>query len=379
MNTIDTHKALDCLSDSLKSNAQKSLGYPVAKDFDYSFLYPFLQLPLNNIGDPFTPSTYKVDTREVEREVLNFMAQLFRAPKDHWWGYVTNGGSEGNLYGLYLAREYFPKGMVYYSQATHYSVTKNLHLLDMPRVVIKAQENGEIDYEDLRQTLQINRHITPIIFINIGTTMKEAKDDLKKIRQMLDELAIEDYHIHADGALSGMIAPFLTPRPAFDFADGVDSIAVSGHKFIGSPIPCGFVLVKKHLRDKIARSISYIGSEDTTISGSRNGFTPLVLWYAIKQLGKEGLAQRAQQSLQLAEYTENRLKEMGIPAWRNPNAITVVFPDPGPEITHKWQLAVEKGITHVILMPGTDTHQINAFLEDMATTVIPKGEFAMID
>ncbi|PIG96310.1 hypothetical protein CS542_09020 [Pedobacter sp. IW39] len=75
--------------------------------------------------------------------------------------------------------------------------------------------------------------------------MTEARDDVRKIRSILQDLAIQHYYIHADGALSGSYSAFIEPRPAFDFADGADSIAISGHKFIGSPIPCGVVVVKR--------------------------------------------------------------------------------------------------------------------------------------
>src|SRR5690606_16787384 len=222
--------------------------------------------------------TWRVDSSALEREVVEYFARLMRAPGDDWWGYVTNGGSEGNLYGLYLARELHPNGIVYFSEETHYSVSKNLHLLNMRHIMIRAQDNGEIDYDDLYETLKIHRDKPPIIFANIGTTMTEAKDDIAKIRGMLEKLAIHQYYIHSDAALYGPVAPFVNPKPAFDFADGADSIAISGHKFIGSPIPCGIVLARKRHVDRIARSIAYIGCLDTTITGSRNGLTPVFLW-----------------------------------------------------------------------------------------------------
>jgi len=115
---------LNDLMERLTADSELMLGYPVSKDFNYSELAKFLNFPINNLGDPFVASTYTIGTREMEREVLEFFALLFRAPVNNWWGYVTNGGSEGNLYGLYLAREIHPKGMVYFSQATHYSVRK---------------------------------------------------------------------------------------------------------------------------------------------------------------------------------------------------------------------------------------------------------------
>ena len=92
---------LETLLEKVKEKTDHFLGYPVSKDFDYSELMPFLQYPMNNLGDPFVDSTYAVDSREMEKEVVAFFAALFRAGHEDWWGYVTNGGSEGNLYGLF--------------------------------------------------------------------------------------------------------------------------------------------------------------------------------------------------------------------------------------------------------------------------------------
>ncbi|MEN8138183.1 MAG: histidine decarboxylase [Bacteroidota bacterium] len=372
LNTKDKQK-LDNLYEAIKNHTENFLGYPVSKDFNYEELNKFLKFPINNLGDPFMPSTWKVDSREMEREVIEFMADLLRAPKNNWWGYVTNGGSEGNMYGLYLARELYPKGMVYFSQNTHYSVNKNLRILNMQRVVIKSQNNGEIDYNDLKDTIARNRHMPPIIFANIGTTMTEAKDDLSKIKEIMDDLAIEDYYIHADGALSGMIAPFLDPKPNFDFKDGADSISISGHKFLGSPIPSGVVIAKKNNIDRISKSIAYIGSDDTTIPGSRNGFSPLVWWYAIKSLGKEGLQERVNDSLKKAEYTFNKLKENEINVLRNNNSITVVLPAPEQDVIEKWQLATERDTTHLILMPNTPYEKIDEILNDIIPSIKRKN------
>lgn len=355
---------LEKLYRQLSSDTPQYLGYPVSKDFDCRELLRFLEFPLNNLGDPFAPSTYRIDSREFERDVVAFFAELLRAEAGSTWGYVTNGGTEGNLYGLYLARELFPKGIVYYSQDTHYSVNKNLHFLGLRHITIRSQPTGEMDYEDLRETLKIHRDSPPVIFANIGTTMTEARDDLGKLRDLLDSLAIRERYIHADAALCGGYAPFLTPRPAFDFQDGADSISISGHKFIGSPIPCGVVLARKTYVDRIARSIGYIGSLDTTVTGSRNGFTPLVLWHAIKRLGKEGLKARAEASLSLAAHAEEKLRQGGVAAWRNPNAITVVFPKVSDELKDKWQLATQ-GISHLTVMPGQSRELLDQCIDDI--------------
>lgn len=366
---------LDSLLQYFDRHSQVMLGYPVANDFNYDALKPFMDYALNNVGDPFVDGTYKVESREFEREVVEFWARLTNAPADNWWGYVTNGGTEGNLYGLYLARELYPKGVVYFSQDTHYSVTKNLHFLNMRNIMIRSQANGEIDYDDLRETLKVNRDVPPIVFANIGTTMTEAKDDIGKIQEIFKDLAIAEYYIHSDAAMAGAVAPFLDPKPNYDFEDGADSISISGHKFIGSPMPCGIVVARKDHVNRIARSIAYIGNLDTTITGSRNGLTPLIMWYAMRAFGEEGLRERVKNSLALAEYAEQQLKAFGVAAWRNPDALTVVMPQVASWIQDKWQLATAQGISHIMLMPQNNmtTRLIDEFVGDMATA-ISKGE-----
>jgi len=375
--TLDSSgKTLDDFLQEIRSKSAMTMGYPVARDFDYSELWPFLKYPLNNVGDPFIPSTYTVGTRELEKEVIAFFSRLFRAQEDNWWGYVTNGGSEGNLYGLYLARELYPKAIVYYSEATHYSVQKNLHLLNMPNIVIRSMANSEIDYEDLEKTISMNRQRPVIILANVGTTMTEARDDVGKMKAIFKNLAIQHHYIHVDGALSGSYAAFIEPRPAFDFADGADSIAISGHKFFGSPIPCGMVIAKKTHRDRIARSIDYIGTLDTTISGSRNGHTPLFLWYIINKLGVDGLKQRTKDALDVAAYAEATLKTIEPSVWRNPSTLTVSMPKPGDDIIKKWQLASADNWAHIICMPGICKEQIDAFAKDLQLNKVKAYEEA---
>ena len=118
--TLTDQEKLNDLMHDLIDAKDSFLGYPVSKDFNYSELYNFLKLPINNLGDPFEDCTYRVQTHEMERDVISFFAKLFRANPKDYWGYVTNGGSESNLYGLYLARELYPKAIVYYSESTHY-------------------------------------------------------------------------------------------------------------------------------------------------------------------------------------------------------------------------------------------------------------------
>lgn len=365
MQNKQSQERLDSYISKVKERAQNFIGYPVSIDFDYSELFPLLNYPLNNLGDPMIESTYDLNSRSIEREVVKFFADIFKAPKENSWGYVTNGGSEGNLYALYVARELYPHGMVYYSESTHYSIQKNINLLNMPSIVIRSRENGEMDYEDLKDAIHTHRDRPAIVVANIGTTMTEAKDDISQIKKALKNSAVRSHYIHADAALAGTYLALLEKEPKFDFENGADSVAISGHKFIGSPIPCGVVIVKKNYKERIGQAIPYIGTLDTTITGSRNGHSPVFLWYAIHKMGCEGLKSRALKCLEVAEYTEKKLQEMGINAWRNPNAITVVLTKPSVEICVKWQLASEGNLSHIICMPGVTKEKIDEFLKDL--------------
>ena len=363
MNT-QTQERLNGLLRDFESLKLQQVGYPCNQNFDYSALLPFLNYCPNNVGDPFHDSNFRSNTHEMEREVIGLFADMMHLSRDDAWGYVTSGGTEGNMYGLYIGREMFPDGVVYFSQDTHYSVVKILRVLKSRNIMIKSQDNGEIDYEDLYETIRINRD-SPVIFIaNIGTTMKGAVDDVGRVREILDDLAITNFYIHADAALSGMVLPFVDEPQPYGFDAGFDSVAVSGHKMIGSPMPCGVALTKREYVGRIARSIEYVGVLDTTLTGSRNAITPLMLWYAFEQHGLDGFREIVGECISVAEYAVSRFNDSGIPAWRNRNSVTVVFPRPSEEVIRRWQLAPYEDIAHLIAMPHVTREIIDSVVDD---------------
>ena len=316
------------------------------------------------MGDPFHDSNFRSNTHEIEREVIARFASLMHLEQEQAWGYVTSGGTEGNMYGIYMGRELFPDGVVYFSQDTHYSVLKILRVLNVRNIMIKSRDDGEIDYEDLRETIRIHRDAPVIFMANIGSTMKGAVDDVQKVRGILDDLAITNAYIHADAALSGMILPFVDEPQPYGFDAGFDSVSISGHKLIGCPLPCGVVLTKRDYVARIARSIEYVGVLDTTLPGSRNALTPLMMWYAFERLGMEGFRELVAEMLAVAEYAVERFSEFGVPAWRHKNSVTVVFPRPPAEVSRKWQIAPLGDIAHIITMPHVTREMVNEFVDD---------------
>ncbi|WP_158784481.1 histidine decarboxylase [Pantoea sp. BAV 3049] len=345
-----------------------NIGYPESADFDYTMLERFLRFSINNCGDWAEYCNYLLNSFEFEKEVMEYFAGLFNIPFEDSWGYVTNGGTESNMFGCYLGRELFPEGTLYYSKDTHYSVAKIVKLLRIKSQLVESQFCGEMDYDDLERKISASGERHPIIFANIGTTVRGAIDDIAEIQRRIAGLGIarKDYYLHADAALSGMILPFVDEPQPFTFADGIDSIGVSGHKMIGSPIPCGIVVAKKSNVDRISVEIDYISAHDKTITGSRNGHTPLMMWAAMRSHTNAEWRRRIQHSLNMARYAVDRFKAAGIDVLCHKNSITVVFPKPAEWVWKKHCLATSGDVAHLITTAHhLDSSQIDALIDDV--------------
>ncbi len=357
---------LAALREDIEAWSRQFAGYPCNLNFDYTELLPFMRYCMNNVGDPFHDSNFRTNSHEIEREVVALFARMMRLDADKAWGYVTSGGTEGNMYGLYMGRELFPNGVVYFSQDAHYSIPKILRVLNMRNIMIRSQDDGEIDYEDLYETIRIHRDVPVIFMANIGSTMTGAVDDIGKVRAILRDLAVTNSYMHADAALSGMILPFVDDPQPYGFDAGFDSVAISGHKLVGSPLPCGVAVTKREYAAAVARSIEYVGALDTTLSGSRNALTPLILWYAFERRGMDGFRAIVAEMLAVAAYAVERFNSRGIPAWRHKNSVTVVIPRPPPEAIYKWMLAPQDRIAHIITMPQVTRELVDEIVDDCA-------------
>ena len=78
----------------------------------------------------------------------------------------------------------------------------------------------------------------------------------------------------------------------------------------------------------------------------------MFLWHFIQEHSRDGLSKRVKESLEIADYTEKKIKELGINVWRNPKALTIVFEKPSDKLCSKYQLASEENIAHIICVPG---------------------------
>lgn len=347
------------LSDSLQSHLDTFLGYPCNTSYDYSPVLPYFKYNINNVGCPFTEGTYKVNTKHVEQEVLSFFAKIWGIDFNNTWGYITSAGTEGNMQGLFVGRECLGHDCIFYtSKDSHYSLFKIARILRLNICIINTNDKGEMDYNDFEKKLTDNITKPALINANLGTTMTGAIDNTGRIYNIISQHNKTDYYLHVDGALMGFVLPFIE-KDLF-FKKHIHSISISGHKFLGIKFPCGIFLMEKRFLDLVKNDIEYIGSIDCTISGSRNGHTPLFFQHIIASKGVEGFAIDIRRCLELAEYFTKTLSC----SWKNKQSITVVFPRPSERLVDKWQLASQGNMSHIVVMPHVTKDKLDAFISE---------------
>ncbi|GHU56838.1 hypothetical protein AGMMS49975_20960 [Clostridia bacterium] len=481
--------------------AQKShfLGYQANQSGKYDGLSEYLDMHVNNIGDPFVSGNFTTNSKFAERAVLDYFASLWHAKwpceahfsdgekskdwQDSYWGYALSmGSSEGNIYGMWSARDYLegkkltvddsgtgraprlqsvkPRAnaanvnsytpIAFYSQDTHYSIIKNTRILAVTNFheealakKYKCPLSYPSDYPDgysehyiengwpteVPSDLDGNVYLPaleklvdffakegypPLIVFNYGTTFKGTYDDVAKgvaaiidilKKYGLDERTVEyedgktdlrnGFWIHIDSALGAAYAPYLKKLdefkdlPVFDFSiDGVHSLTMSGHKWIGAPWPCGIFLTKLKYQLYPVDDPAYIGSPDTTFAGSRNGFSALILWDFISKNSVEDLIARIEKGLTLTDYAITKLEEVqafrakayGEPAdglWieHSKYALTVRLRKANDDITFKYSLSGEElyvkdkvkplKYSHIYLMDHVTKELLDEFAEDL--------------
>ena len=130
--------------------------------------------------------------------------------------------------------------------------------------------------------------------------------------------------------------------PKVTFKKPIGSVSVSGHKFVGCPMPCGVQITRMRLINALSRNVEYLASRDATIMGSRNGHAPIFLWYTLNRKGYRGFQKEVQRCLRNAYYLKERLREANVGVLLNELSSTVVFERPLDEtFILKWQLACQ--------------------------------------
>ncbi len=370
---VDLSRVARVLQDTevrLRAAHATHLGYPYNLVGKASVPASFDDLLINNLGDPYVGSHYGTEVCALEREAVRWLMDLWDCDdSEAHWGSIGASGTEGNLWALYLAREALPQARLLYSTEAHYSIPKAARILRMEAVCVAAGADGAIDLEALENALtERDRSNGIIVALTCGTTVKGAHDEIGAAVHLLEDRGFgpDRRFVHVDGALNAMVLPFLEgPPPGIlpSFRHGIDSLSTSGHKMIGTPMPCGVLIARRSHLDRVATAIAYLRSNDTTLMGSRNGHAVLAIWARLLGHGVEGYRRDASVSYARAQQLAATLRSDGVPVLHNPYSLTVVFPEPSDEIVQLYQLACSAGEAHAVIMPNIGDAQLAKFEE----------------
>ncbi|RWI49126.1 MAG: hypothetical protein EOR16_31980 [Mesorhizobium sp.] len=351
-----------------EQDTRNFLGYPrnlLVDAFADNALAQLSKFHIHNVGDYEAGSQYPLQAFDKELLVVEFFKKLWNCDgrEDDFWGYVTANGSEGNVWGasigmrVLLARHNCDPVIICNREA-HYSLDKSQAMSRLKLEVVDTNKDGSIKIEALENALEKHKEIPIILCLMNGTTVKEGRDNIPAALNAIKRTGRDrgDFYIHVDAAFSGVYLPLIDASPDITpgFNHDVDSISASGHKFIGTPTPCGVIVMERGHSDIAAQSVEYISSRDKTMGGSRDGHAIYQFWLLIERYGTKQLREWALAGIAAAETMANRLTTAGVPdVLLNPHALTVYFPAPSAELSKKYCLARQGKFAHAICTPHT--------------------------
>lgn len=356
-------------SGRLRAQASESIGFPLNQSRKIGVhLWPLMDQVVNNLGDPCRGSRYGVESFDAECDVVSFFQSMLApsatfSDQQDLWGYVTSCGSEGNLKGLVDGLARFPEAVVYTSDKAHYSILNAIRYtqLDKPgrHVVVPANGDHELRPDRFDDLLDPSR--PAIVMATAGTTMLGGRDNVAELHGIMQRKSIEHY-IHLDAALEGMFMPLISCAVSPDFNLPIDSVSISGHKFLGVPFPCGIYMTRFMPRSV---DVPYIDSPNSTLFGSRNGLAPIVMKLILDSIGITGVYNEAMYCMRNAEYLFNMLGSLGLRPRRLPHSLIVLFERPRQDTVRRWQLATDGDWAHVVCMQHVSRDLLDRFILDV--------------
>ncbi len=298
-----------------------------------------LESNYNNIGfvaNPQKPSIHGTNLLRFEAKVITMMQNLYRGK--NCTGYITSGGTEGNLMGLLLARNKFKnaKTVVIYSDLTHYSIDKVCNILGFKkRKIIKVDKKGQMKISHLEKFFKEDKkYDNYLVIATVGYTTTGTADNVSKIAKIIKKQKKngKKSYLHIDAATAGFVLPFSNPNLKWDFClKEVDSLTVDGHKAGMLPYPAGLFLARKKNYSQL-KKIGYIGQIDATFLGARPGVAAAAFYATLIYYGFEGFKKSVKRCLKMkCLFLEKMKKETStdIIDCKQMNAIAISFPKLG--------------------------------------------------
>lgn len=269
----------------------------------------------------------------MEEECLDFIANLFHAPKDKngnkkFFGMSTVGSSEAcimagvSMLFNWKARnedkcDSDRKPNIIISDAYQICWKKFADLFGVElRLINTEKKHCTMLVEDLQNLVDDYTIGVVALFAN---TLTGCYDNIQQINDQIEKISEQKnmmIPIHIDAASGGFYAPFVTPDLKFDFRlKNVTSISVSGHKFGFVPPSIGWLIFRegKLLNNTLKNELDYLGGgmlKDIGINFSKSGMPLVGQYFLIKLLGMEGYKELVLNVDSMANYLAEKLQKI---------------------------------------------------------------------
>jgi glutamate/tyrosine decarboxylase-like PLP-dependent enzyme len=276
----------------------------------------FLDINPNHLGVWSDQKNPLLETQRLERESIHAMIDLYHGNHDSIGGYITIGGTEGNMYAAWTGNACLQKHCKINeicfvdSNLTHYSLRKIASIMNIPEVHTPlSPTDWNMDPKGFIQTitsLYAHGYRGFLVPLTLGYTGTGTCDDIDDIQTAIRTIRRMYHDVHfflwIDAALNGLITPFLENNFSPFHSPLIQAFVVDFHKIGGVPYAAGMVLYRKQLRKLIEHPIDYLDNVDATIAGSRPGAAAAAIWTAIYASGKNGFRTRVRAQLDNKKY-----------------------------------------------------------------------------
>lgn len=331
-----------------------------------------------NLGDPeLFPGT-----KEMEIKLLSFIMDLLNAPKTAT-GLICSGGTESNITSIWIAKKITGKSKILIPESAHFSFEKIGSLMNTKLVYVPLNKYYSMNITELKK--MISKDTAAIIGI-AGSTELGTIDPIPELSEICYD---KNIFLHIDAAFGGFVIPFLKEIknniPDFDFQlKGVSSISIDAHKMGYSVIPLGALIIrKKDWLEEISVKTPYISSnKQAGLLATRSG-GPVAAAYAVsKYLGKKGYKNLIKGCINLTEYTEKKIKDIGLNLIMKPtmNVLAIKLKNPSKVVKKlvKFGWKVNKmerlSAIRIVLMPQITKDIIDDFIPDLEKVCREVGE-----
>ncbi len=273
---------------------------------------------------------------EVERQVINWMRDLFGFPKQAS-GVLTTGTSAATMIALITARDSALANhpsrhdsdtatqalIAYVSQQAHGCIGRAIAMIGLARHTLRSipcNDQYQMDPAALQAQIASDKAAgnTPWLIVGTaGTVNTGAIDDLESLATIAHAAGA---WFHVDGAFGAlaMLAADIAPR--LNGIQQADSLALDFHKWAQVPYDAGMVLMRdsdKHHRSFAAADVYLQREADGLAANSpwpcdygidlSRGFRALKVWFTFKTYGSDKMGDMISHCCQLANYVAQQV------------------------------------------------------------------------